>query len=184
MRHVLMAFLCWAAACGALAKDCPALYREAMQTLRGEPLSLCDYQGQVLLVVNTASYCGYTKQFAGLEQLYQHYREQGLAVLGVPSDDFWQESGDAEKTAEVCYGNYGVTFVMTEAQSVRGSKAHPLFRHLAEQSGQVPRWNFYKYLVGRDGRVLAVFPSKVTPEDAGLRAAVEAALMETVGITE
>jgi len=127
-------------------------------------------------VVNTASHCGFTPQFKGLEALYQRYKDDGLEVLGVPSDDFFQESDDEAETAEVCYVNYGVTFTMTQTQAVRGRDATPLFRELAEQAGQAPRWNFYKYVVDRQGRVVAHFSSKVKPDDPRLIAAVEKAL--------
>jgi len=99
-----------------------------------------------------------------------------LEVLGVPSDDFFQEADDEAETAEVCYVNYGVTFTMTQTQPVRGRNATPLFRELAEQAGKAPRWNFYKYVVDREGRVVEHFSSKVTPDDPRLIAAVEKAL--------
>lgn len=160
------------------AADCPPIWQQSLTSLKGEPLDLCAFSGQVVLVVNTASHCGFTKQFSGLEALYRQYREQGFAVLGVPSDDFFQEADSTEAIAEVCRVNYGVTFTMTGPQSVRGRKAHPLFKALAAEAGQAPRWNFHKYLVGRDGRVLGAFGSRVTPEDAGLRAAIARALAE------
>ncbi|MTZ12326.1 redoxin domain-containing protein [Pseudomonas sp. JL972] len=162
----------------ALASECPALLQHELPKLRSkETIDLCQqYQGKALVVVNTASHCGFTPQFKGLEALYQRYKGQGLEVLGVPSDDFFQESDDEAETAEVCYVNYGVTFAMTQTQPVRGSDATPLFRQLAEQAGVAPRWNFYKYVVDRHGQVVAYFPSKVKPDDPRLLAAVEQAL--------
>lgn len=161
-----------------LAAECPTLLQHELPKLRSkETIDLCQqFQGKALVVVNTASHCGFTPQFKGLEALYQRYREQGLEVLGVPSDDFFQEADDEAKTAEVCYVNYGVTFAMTQTQPVRGRDATPLFRQLAEQAGGAPRWNFYKYVVDRNGQVVDWFSSKVKPDDPALIAAVEKAL--------
>ncbi|HIE5751917.1 TPA: glutathione peroxidase [Pseudomonas aeruginosa] len=160
------------------AADCPELLQGQLTKLRSkENIDLCQrYAGKPLVVVNTASHCGFTPQFKGLEALYQRYKGQGLEVLGVPSDDFKQEAADTAETAKICYGNYGVTFAMTQPQHVRGDEAIPLFRQLAEQSGQAPRWNFYKYLVDRQGRVVAQFSSKTTPDDPQLQAAIEKAI--------
>ena len=128
-----------------------------------------------LVVVNTASFCGFAPQFKGLEALNQRYKGEGLEVLGVPSNDFKQESKDGAETAKVCYVNYGVTFTMTEPQPVRGSDAIPLFRHLAEQSS-APKWNFYKYVVDRQGKVVGSFSSRVKPDDPDFIKAVETAI--------
>ena len=146
----------------ALASECPAVLQHELPKLRSkDSVDLCQtFQGKALVVVNTASHCGFTPQFKGLEALYQRYKDDGLEVLGVPSDDFFQESDDEAETAEVCYVNYGVTFTMTQTQAVRGRDATPLFRELAEQAGQAPRWNFYKYVVDRQGRVVAHFPAR------------------------
>ncbi len=162
----------------ALASECPAVLQHELPKLRSkDSVDLCQtFQGKALVVVNTASHCGFTPQFKGLEALYQRYKEEGLEVLGVPSDDFFQESDDEAETAEVCYVNYGVTFTMTQTQPVRGRDATPLFRELAEQAGAAPRWNFYKYVVDREGRVVAHFSSKVKPDDPRVIAAVEKAL--------
>ncbi|MBD9411230.1 glutathione peroxidase [Stutzerimonas stutzeri] len=162
----------------ALANECPAVLQHELPKLRSkDSVDLCQtFQGKALVVVNTASHCGFTPQFKGLEALYQRYKDDGLEVLGVPSDDFFQESDDEAETAEVCYVNYGVTFTMTQTQPVRGRDATPLFRELAEQAGAAPRWNFYKYVVDREGRVVAHFSSKVKPDDPRVIAAVEKAL--------
>ncbi|TLX59566.1 glutathione peroxidase [Stutzerimonas nosocomialis] len=179
MKAVLLAVALWAiAGSPAYAENCPAMLQHELPALRSkETLDLCArFEGKALVVVNTASHCGFAPQFEGLEALYQRYKGQGLEVLGVPSDDFFQESDDPEETAKVCYVNYGVTFAMAATQPVRGSDATPLFRELAEQAGQAPRWNFYKYVVDRHGKVVAYFPSKVKPDDPELLAAVERAL--------
>jgi glutathione peroxidase len=131
-----------------------------MRKLRSrETFDLCQrYGGQPLLVVNTASHCGYTKQFKGLEALYQQYKDRGLAVAGSPSDDFNQEAGSEDATASVCYVNYGVTFDMYSPIHVQGERAHPLFQAIASQT-EAPGWNFYKSVIDRDGRVVADFSS-------------------------
>lgn len=139
-----------------------------------ESVDLCELTtNQVTLVVNTASQCGYTGQFEGLEAMYQEYREQGFQVLGFPSDSFNQEYGNEAQTAEVCFINYGVTFPMLATTEVRGSDANPVFVELIEKTGEEPRWNFYKYLVNRDGEVVGVYPSTTRPDDQGLRRDVE-----------
>ncbi|HBX54923.1 glutathione peroxidase [Pseudomonas sp. UBA2684] len=160
-----------------LAAECPALLQGELPKLRAkERIDLCSqFAGKPLVVVNTASFCGFTPQFKGLEALYQRYKGQGLQVLGVPSDDFKQESGDAEETATVCFVNYGVTFSMSETQIVTGAQAIPLFKELAAQS-QAPRWNFAKYVVDRQGKVVASFSSRTQPDDPELIAAVEKAI--------
>lgn len=160
------------------AEQCAALLEHELPKLRSkETINLCEqFQGKALVVVNTASFCGFAPQFKGLEGLYQRYKDDGLVVLGVPSDDFFQESDDAAETAEVCYVNYGVTFPMAQTQPVRGSDAIPLFKELAKQAGGAPRWNFYKYVVDRNGKVVDYFSSKVEPDDPSLIAAVEKAL--------
>ncbi|WP_252273976.1 glutathione peroxidase [Pseudomonas subflava] len=163
------------------AADCPPLLKgqgELQQLRSKERIDLCQrFAGKPLLVVNTASRCGFTPQFKGLETVYQRYKGQGLEVLGVPSDDFKQEADDSQETAKVCFIDYGVTFVMSEPQAVSGDDAVPLFRELAEQSS-APRWNFYKYVVGRDGKVIASFSSLTKPDDEDLLAAIEKALAQ------
>lgn len=133
------------------------------------------YAGQPLLVVNTASHCGFTGQFKGLEALHQQYKDRGLKVVGFPSDDFRQEAATESETAKVCFVNYGVSFDMYSPIRVSGEDAHPLFRELARQS-QAPRWNFHKYVVDRNGKVIASFPSRIEPDSREVRAAIERAL--------
>lgn len=139
-------------------------------------IDLCaETAGKVVLLVNTASYCGYTYQFSGLEALYQRYKDQGLVLVGFPSDDFNQEDDDAAKTAEICYINYGVTFPMTNIIKVKGSDAHSIFAHLANETAP-PNWNFNKYLVDRNGEVIQLFRSGINPDSEQLIMAIEAAL--------
>lgn len=150
-----------------------------LTSLSNSPLPLQAYAGQPMLIVNTASRCGFTPQYAGLQALWDEHRERGLVVLGVPSNDFGrQEPGGREEIAGFCTANYGVSFPMADKVPVRGREAHPLFRWLGEQGGVLsrPRWNFYKYLVGRDGRLLTWFGSTTPPGSARLRAAVVRAL--------
>jgi glutathione peroxidase len=127
-----------------------------------------------VLLVNTASFCGYTPQFEGLEALYQRYKDQGLVIIGFPSDDFFQEADQSAETAEVCYVNYGVTFPMTSEINVRGRDAHPIFEHLKQADS--PSWNFNKYLIGKDGAIIEHFGSNTEPLDDELLAAIETAL--------
>ncbi|MCY1399680.1 putative glutathione peroxidase [compost metagenome] len=162
----------------AMAAECPSLLQHDLPQLRSKnSIDLCQrFAGKPLVVVNTASHCGFTPQFKGLEALYKRYKDEGLEVLGVPSDDFKQEAASTEETAKVCYENYGVTFVMTQPQHVTGDQAIPLYKELIAQSGQTPRWNFYKYVVDRQGKVIAHFSSLTKPDDPDLLKAVEQAL--------
>lgn len=161
----------------AQAAECPELLQGSLPKLRAkESIDLCQrFAGKPLVVVNTASFCGFAPQFKGLEALYQRYKDQGLEVIGVPSNDFRQEAKDGAETAKVCYVNYGVTFTMTEPQKVRGDDATHLFKVLAEQSSS-PKWNFYKYVVDRQGNVIANFSSLTKPDNSEFIEAVEKAL--------
>ena len=160
---------------------CPALLQHTVLRLQDEaPQSLCQYSGKVLLVINTASFCGFTGQYEGLEALHQRYRGKGLVVLGFPSNDFAQESGDNQQIAAFCSNTFGVKFPMFTKTGVKGEAASPLYRQLAQQSGKAPGWNFHKYLVGRDGRVLQSYSSMTGPNNAGLVRAIEQALAQPV----
>ena len=166
-----------AAAPTAAPASCPALLNQNFKRLQDEaPQNLCQYAGKVVLVVNTASYCGYTKQYEGLEKLYAKYAPRGLVVLGFPSNDFKQEAESAKEIADLCYNTYGVKFPMFAKTVVSGPNANPLHASLAKQTGKEPKWNFTKYLIGRDGKVIEHFPSKVAPEDPQLVSKIEAAL--------
>ena len=157
--------------------SCPGVLKHTFKRLQDEaPQDLCQYAGKVVLVVNTASYCGYTKQYDGLEKLYAKYAPRGLVVLGFPSNDFKQEDADAKKIADLCYNTYGVKFPMFASTVVSGSNANPLYSELIKATGNQPKWNFNKYLIDRNGKVIEYFPSKVTPEDPALVGKIEQAL--------
>lgn len=152
------------------ARACPALLDRSLPRLQDDaPQHLCQYAGRVVLVVNTASYCGFTSQYEGLEALFRRYRERGFVVLGFPSNDFGQqEPGSAKQIAEFCFNTYGVAFPMFAKTVVSGPAADPLFVELARRSGVAPKWNFHKWLIGRDGNVVAAYPSTVEPLDSRL----------------
>jgi glutathione peroxidase len=158
-----------------LAQD--SFYRLTAQTLEGQPADLGTYAGKVALVVNVASQCGYTPQYAGLEKLYGELRDRGFVVLGFPSNDFGgQEPGSAEEIATFCRLTYDVTFPMFEKLvTKRGPDQSPIYTFLGT-SGKLPAWNFSKYVIDKQGRIAAFFPSEVTPEDPALRAAIAKAL--------
>lgn len=154
----------------------PALYELNVRTLEGQPLSLSTYRGKVLLFVNTASECGYTPQYEGLEKLHQRYKARGVVVIGVPANDFGgQEPGSAATIATFCKARYGVTFPLLEKSKTKGADAAPLYRLLSSKH-PAPAWNFHKYLVGKDGVVRNAFGSDVEPESAELIREIEAAL--------
>jgi glutathione peroxidase len=154
-----------------------SFYDMKTQTLLGKPADLGDYRGKVTLVVNVASYCGYTPQYKGLEALHRELKDKGFAVLGFPSNDFGeQEPGTAEEIATFCKRTYDVTFPMfSKVVTHPGRDQSPVYTYLGA-SGHLPAWNFAKYVVGKDGRVRAFFPSEVTPDDPKLRRAITDAL--------
>jgi glutathione peroxidase len=155
-----------------------SLHELSAVRLDGTTEALSAYKGKVLLVVNVASECGYTPQYKGLQELYERRQGQGFAVLGFPSNDFGgQEPGTSSEIATFCQKNYGVTFPMFSKVSTLGAEASPVYRLLSAAAGP-PKWNFHKYLVGKDGKVRKGFPSSVTPQDAVLAAAIDAALAE------
>lgn len=160
-----------------MAADCPALLNHQFNRLQDEaPQNLCQYAGKVTLVVNTASYCGFTSQYEGLEKLYAKYQERGLVVLGFPSNDFSQEPDENKKIADFCYNTYGVKFPMFAKTSVKGKNANPLFAALKKAGAKEPGWNFNKYLIGRDGRLVDSYGSMTRPDEKDFVAAVEKAL--------
>ena len=159
------------------AAACPALLNHRFDRLQDEkPQSLCQYAGKVVLVVNTASFCGFTSQYKGLEALHSKYKEQGLVVLGFPSNDFSQEGGSNKQIADFCESTFGVKFPMFTKTQVTGEGAAPLFKQLTAQTGQKPRWNFHKYLIGRDGKVIDQYSSMTSPESKTLVSAIERSL--------
>ncbi|MFL6659253.1 MAG: glutathione peroxidase [Massilia sp.] len=160
------------------AASCPALLKQTFPRLQDDaPQNLCQYAGKVVLVVNTASYCGYTKQYEGLEALYAKYSGRGLVVLGFPSNDFGkQEPGSAKEIADLCYNTYGVKFPMFAKSVVSGESPNPLHAQLIKLTGKEPKWNFTKYLIDRNGKVIEYYPSKVTPDDKALVSKIEQAL--------
>jgi glutathione peroxidase len=168
---VVLAALAVTGARPAQASECPLLLRHSFPDLRtGEPRDLCQYRGRVILVVNTASYCGFTDQYGGLEALYRKYRDRGLVVLGFPSNDFaGQEPGSNSQIANFCRLTYGVQFPMFAKSHVVGGGRNALYGELARRTGETPRWNFHKYLIDRDGTRVLSFGSAVAPEDDRLK---------------
>ena len=173
--------ICLCAALGWMAlpaSACSPVLNHTVTTLLDEkPVSLCSYAGKVILVVNTASYCGFTSQYGGLEKLYERYREKGLVVLGFPSNDFGEQEPDgAKKIADFCEQTYGVKFPMFSKAVVKGPNAHPFYVGLAQTGGQAPGWNFHKYLIDRQGRSVTSYSSRVAPDDRRLVAQIETLL--------
>jgi glutathione peroxidase len=169
-----------ASAAQAAAEACPALLDYTFPKLQDDtPQSLCQYRGKVVLVVNTASFCGFTGQYEGLEKMYAKYKEQGLVVIGFPSNDFGsQEPGSNKEIAEFCRLTYGVKFPMLAKSDVVGSGTNPLYKRLASITGEKPKWNFHKYLIDRSGQKVVSFPSTTSPESKTFVNAVEKALAE------
>jgi glutathione peroxidase len=158
-------------ACAPAMAACPALLDRKVETIGEKAQSLCQYQGKVLLVVNTASQCGYTHQYEGLEALYRKYRGKGLVVLGFPSNDFGgQEPGSNQEIAAFCVNQYAVDFPVFAKTEL---KTNPLYSDLARATGTAPSWNFHKYLVDRQGRAVQSFGTRVDPKDPKLVAAIE-----------
>ena len=144
---------------------CPALLQQNVLRLQDEkPQSLCQYAGKVVVVVNTASFCGFTPQYEGLEALHTKYKDQGLVVLGFPSNDFSQETGSNKQIADFCENTFGVKFPMFTKTSVTGKDASPLFKQLSAKTGTTPKWNFYKYVISRNGQSVESFNSMTDPK--------------------
>jgi glutathione peroxidase len=156
-------------------------YAFSFPALSGDDISLAEFTDRPLLVVNTASLCGYTPQYAGLQQLWTEFGGRGLAMVGVPSNDFGgQEPGGATEIAETAQHQYGVTFPIAAKAVVTGANAHPFYKWAAQaRPSQVPRWNFHKYLIGRDGYIAEVFASAVEPTDTRVKTAIAKALAES-----
>ena len=158
----------------AAGQACPALLNHTFPRLQDEKQqSLCQYSGKVILVVNTASYCGFTSQYKGLESVYSKYKDKGLVVLGFPSNDFAQEKSNNKDIADFCESTFGVKFPMFTKTAVTGESAVPFFKQLAQDPGQKPKWNFYKYLIGRDGKLIDSYSSMTSPESSSLVRAIE-----------
>jgi glutathione peroxidase len=159
-------------------------YDFTFASIDGAPLPLAQYRGRPLLVVNTASFCGFTDQYADLETLWQRYRARGLVVIGVPSNDFGQqEPGSEPEIKQFCETRYAIDFPLTDKQDVIGPQAHPFFRWIAAELGEAgtPRWNFHKYLVGPDGALEGAWPSSVRPADRAITAEIERLLVAKAG---
>lgn len=186
----MLFLLCWYSLPFALAEDlppikgaqpmttsCPLMLQSTQGRLHSaESLDLCQFAGQPLLIVNTASHCGFTKQFQGLEALHQKYSSQGLVILGFPSNDFFQEAQSEEKIAEVCLLNFGVSFPMLKPTHVRRNTLNPVFQALFDQGAPRPRWNFNKYLVDTQGHFVQHFGATTPPDKASFVRAIEALL--------
>lgn len=143
---------------------CQELYNQKITTLQGEIVNLCDYQDKPILVVNTASKCGFTPQFEALEGLYKKHKGQGLLVIGFPSNDFRQDPGDNKAIGDFCKMTYGVNFPMAVKSSVSGANANAFYKQLAAKSGTAPQWNFYKYVIEPGGKQVTAFQSTVKPD--------------------
>ncbi len=162
------------------AMTCPTTLSHQFLRLQDEaPQNLCQYSGKVILVVNTASYCGFTSQYEGLEKLYETYKDQGFVVLGFPTNDFGkQEPGNNKEIADFCHNTYGVKFPMFAKTTLSGKDANPFFKELIEKSGTKPRWNFYKYIIDREGRVVDSFSSMTSPNNKKITSLIEKLLKE------
>jgi glutathione peroxidase len=160
--------------------SCPALLGHSFSRLQDQSSqNLCQYSGKVVLVVNTASYCGFTTQYQGLEALYATYEKRGLVILGFPSNDFGQqEPGNAKQIADLCFNTYGVKFPMFSKVEVVGPQRNALYAQLLQATQAAPQWNFHKYLIARDGRRVTSFASAVAPGSKTLVSAIESALIE------
>jgi len=164
------------------APSCSPLLSHTFPRLQDEaPQNLCQYQGKVIMVVNTASFCGFTSQYEGLEKIYAKYKDQGFVVLGFPSNDFGaQEPGSNKEIADFCKNTYDVKFPMFAKSVVSGSKPNPLFKMLIAKTGTTPKWNFYKYLIDRNGNVIDSFGSMTKPTSSSITNDIEKLLGEKV----
>ena len=166
MRLLLLFIAAMLASGSAFAGACPALLDHKFTTVQGKEIDLCQYADRPILVVNTASRCGFTPQFTKLQEMYQQYQSKGLMVLGFPSNDFRQELATNQEVGEFCLVNYGVTFPMMQLSSVKGGNANPLFKELAQATGTEPGWNFHKYLIAPGGTEVYSFATRTEPDAA------------------
>ncbi len=150
----------------------------SIESISGDKITLAEYKNKVVLLVNTASQCGFTPQYAGLQKIYDRYKNDGFVVLGVPSDDFKQELSSDDEVKKFCEIRYGVNFPLTSIQKIKGENAHPLYKWISSNTSVIgqPRWNFHKYLIGKDGKVVNWFSSMTSPTSEGLLNQVEKAL--------
>jgi glutathione peroxidase len=155
---------------------CPTLLNHQLKTIDGKPLDLCQFQGRPILIVNTASKCGFTPQFEKLEGMYKQFKDKGLVVVGFPSNDFRQELATNKEVGDFCRLTYGVQFPMAEKTSVVGDAASPLYKQLSTTTGEAPRWNFHKYLVAPDGKTAYSFATQVEPDSKELMGKLQAML--------
>jgi glutathione peroxidase len=180
MRLPILALIAaTAAAPVCLAEDGGAAYRFSFVSIDGQPLPLSSFKGKSVLIVNTASQCGFTPQYTQLEDVWNRYKDKGLVVLGVPSNDFGgQEPGSDKEIKKFCEGNYDVDFPLTTKYDVMGPKAHPFYQWAAATGGDaaIPKWNFHKLLIDPNGNLVAEFPSKTKPDAAEITKAIEASL--------
>ncbi|OYT98497.1 MAG: glutathione peroxidase [Burkholderiales bacterium PBB1] len=178
LKSLIAAGLLMGCAASAHAAGCPALLDRSMLRLQDEkPQNLCQYSGKVVVVVNTASYCGFTSQYKGLEALYARYRERGLVVLGFPSNDFGsQEPGSNQEIAAFCSSTFGVKFPMftkTRVSTSAGADVNPLYAELRKATGSAPRWNFHKYVIAKDGTTVESYSALTAPDDKSFIETIE-----------
>lgn len=176
LAAILFGLLSYVGIAGSARAASADVYGFQFKTIDGAPLPLSQYKGKVLLIVNTASRCGFTPQYAGLQKLYDAYKGKGLVVLGVPSNDFGgQEPGSSAEIKQFCETNFHLTFPLAAKEAVSGEGAHPFFKQVRSEKGVLaaPHWNFYKYLVSRDGHIVQWFSSKTTPDSPALIKAIE-----------
>jgi glutathione peroxidase len=162
-----------------LAADAGTAHQFTFTSIDGKPMSMADFKGKTVLVVNTASQCGYTPQYTALEAVYKKYKDKGLVVLGVPSNDFGgQEPGSNAEIKKFCEGNYDVDFPLTTKYDVKGDDAHPFYKWAAATGGDqaIPKWNFHKLLIDANGNLVAEFPTKTKPDAPDVEKAIEASL--------
>ena len=176
-KHLLPLVVLAGFSASALA-TCPSLLDHDFKRLSGKAENLCRYQGKVILVVNTASRCGFTQQFESLQKIHDEYRAKGFVILGFPSSDFNQELADNRQVADFCQLNYGVRFPMYEISAVSGARANTFYQSLTRISGQAPRWNFHKYLIARDGQTVLPMESRIEPDSREMRTKIEAMLAQ------